>query len=149
MPLAWQANYTEATKKLRSLGVMKATEDLMKTPALAMRPDTAAAMLFSGVVEGSFPGKKLRDCFAPGRANAVGARRIIDNTDRDKLIAGSQAQCRVAQFPSVRLQPRSVAPKPPDPLAPMTAGASVEISPEPAPTGELLRSGTQAPRTAR
>lgn len=128
--------------------MLKASEDLVKTPTLAMRPDVAAAILFYGMIEGWFTGKKLGDYFAPGRADAVGARRIINGTDCDKLIAGYQAQFRVALLSSVRLQPSVVAPRPPDPLAPMTAGTSPTISPEPALTGGLLRSGAQVTGTA-
>ncbi|KQP61118.1 hypothetical protein ASF41_22885 [Methylobacterium sp. Leaf111] len=142
--LTWEANYAKATKRLRQLGVLKASEDLVKTPTLAMRPDVAAAILFYGMIEGWFTGKKLGDYFAPGRADPVGARRIINGTDCDKLIAGYQAQFRVALLSSVPLQPSTAAPKPPDPLAPMTAGSSPKLSPEPAPTGGLLRSGAQA-----
>ena len=63
----------------------------MKTPALAMRPDVAAAILFYGMVEGWFTGKKLADYFGPGRNDPVGARRIINGTDKAATIAGYHA----------------------------------------------------------
>ncbi|MGV7034833.1 hypothetical protein [Methylobacterium symbioticum] len=118
--LTWEANYAKATKRLRALGILKASEDLVKTPALAMRPDVAATILFYGMVEGWFTGKALADYFGPGRADPVGARRIINGTDADKLIAGYHAQFRVALLASVRIPDPAPPPKAPDPLAPMT-----------------------------
>ncbi|SFG64736.1 hypothetical protein [Methylobacterium gossipiicola] len=146
--LTWEVNYAKATKRLRSLGILKASEDLVKTPNLAMRPDVAAAILFYGMIEGWFTGKKLGDYFAPGRADPVGARRIINGTDCDKLIAGYQAQFRAALLSSVRLPVEGSVPKPPDPLAPMTARSAPETTSKPALTGGLLRSGAQATGTA-
>ena len=117
--LTWQANYARATKELRARGVLKASEDLVKTPALAMRPDVAAAILFYGMIEGWFTGKKLGDYFVPGRSDPKGARRIINGTDCDALIAGYHAQFRVALIASVRIPDPAPPPKVPDPLAPM------------------------------
>lgn len=89
--LTWEANYAKATAALRKLGVLTAAEDLVKTPALAMRPDVAAAILFYGMVEGWFTGKKLADYFGSGRNDPVGARRIINGTDKAATIAGYHA----------------------------------------------------------
>lgn len=89
--LTWEANYAKATAALRKLGVLTAADDLVKTPALAMRPDVAAAILFYGMVEGWFTGKKLADYFGPGRNDPVGARRIINGTDKAATIAGYHA----------------------------------------------------------
>lgn len=64
---------------------------LVGNPDLTMRPDIAAEILRSGMVEGWFTGKSLSD-YLP---DAVGtreqfkqARRIINGTDKDDLIAG-------------------------------------------------------------
>ncbi|MCJ2015227.1 hypothetical protein [Methylobacterium sp. J-076] len=164
--LTWQANYAKATARLRTLGVLKASEDLVKTPALALRPDVASAILFTGMVEGWFTGKKLADFFGPGRADPVGARRIINGTDCDRLIAGYHAQFRVALLASVRIPVPAPPPKVPDPLAPMTgaSGSSVIFvtapsetvtdppgpskpvtPPQPAPSGGLFRAPSPAP----
>lgn len=43
---------------------------------------------FEGMAKGMFTGKKLSDYIGQGRADYVGARRIINGTDRAKLIAG-------------------------------------------------------------
>lgn len=94
--LTWEANYRKATAELRKRGVLTAAEDLVKTPDLAMRPDVAAAILFYGMVEGWFTGKKLGDYFGPGVSNPVGARRIINGTDRASMIAGYHGSFVVA-----------------------------------------------------
>ncbi|WP_292499959.1 hypothetical protein [Methylobacterium sp.] len=144
--LTWEANYAKATKRLRTLGILKVSEDLVKTPTLAMRPDVAAAILFYGMIEGWFTGKKLADYFAPGRADPIGARRIINGTDSDKLIAGYQAQFRVALLSSVRLAGVSAA-KVPDPMAPLTGAIKTgsSSSPPPAPAKSLADKGPATP----
>ena len=86
--LTWDYNYARATSELRRRGVLRADEDLVRTPALALRPDVACAILFHGMIEGWFTGKKLADFFGPGRSDPIGARRIINGTDRAALIAG-------------------------------------------------------------
>lgn len=59
--------------------------DLIGNPALAMQPTVAALILVRGSAEGWFTGKKLSD-YLPG--DYVGARRIINGTDRAQDIAG-------------------------------------------------------------
>ena len=53
-----------------------------------MRPDYAAKILFTGSVDGWFTKKKLSDYFSDSKSDPVGARRIINGTDRADLIAG-------------------------------------------------------------
>lgn len=141
--LTWQANYAKATKELRARGILKADEDLVKTPALALRPDVAAAILFYGMIDGWFTGKALADYFGPGRADPVGARRIINGTDCDKLIAGYHAQFRVALLASVKIPDPAPPPKVADPLAQMTGGVSSppKISSPPKPASQPAPSG--------
>jgi len=43
---------------------------------------------FEGMTKGMFTGKKLSDYIANGRADYIGARRIINGTDQAKVIAG-------------------------------------------------------------
>lgn len=150
--LTWQANYAKATKELRARGILKPSEDLVKTPALAMRPDVAAAILFFGMIEGWFTGKKLGDYFVPGRSDPKGARRIINGTDCDALIAGYHAQFRVALIASVRVPDPAPPPKVPDPLSPMANMSSSPApqisspaSPQPAPSGGLFHAPSPAP----
>ncbi|WP_286963815.1 hypothetical protein [Methylobacterium sp.] len=94
--LTWKANYAKATTELRKLGVLTASEDLVKTPALAMRMDAAATILFHGMISGWFTGKKLSDYFGHGKSDPKAARAIINGTDKAALIAGYFNQFRAA-----------------------------------------------------
>lgn len=58
-----------------------------KTPDDALKMDVAARIIIDGMTKGKFTGKKLSDYFKDGKADPVGARRIINGTDRAKLIA--------------------------------------------------------------
>lgn len=138
--LTWETNYAKATARLRELGFLRAGEDLVKTPKLAMRLDLAAPILFVGMAEGWFTGKKLADYFGGGRYDPVGARRIINGTDKDDLIAG---QC--GKFvDALRAAGHSVIPgaiegKPGPALisAPTIVAAKIIVPSEPAATGGL------------
>lgn len=78
--LTWDFNY-------RTLGD-RIGVDLIGNPALAMVPETAAKILFTGMIEGLFSRKKLGDYFAPTIEDWVGARHIINGQDRADAIAG-------------------------------------------------------------
>ncbi|GEP09792.1 hypothetical protein [Methylobacterium gnaphalii] len=128
--LTWDYNYRKATLRLRELKIISEAEDLVKTPALAMRLDVAAAILFYGMIEGWFTGKKLADYFSGGRYDAVGARHIINGTDDDDLIA---AYC--GHFvDALRAAEHSVIP----------TAAAMAVAAQPAPSGSILRTGAQA-----
>lgn len=85
--LTWLRNYQAADKRLHALGVLGASESLVATPDLALRPDVAAAVLVRGMVEGWFTGKRLADYFVGTRADWVDARAIINGADRARLVA--------------------------------------------------------------
>jgi len=57
-------------------------------PDAALRLDTAIRILFEGMVEGKFTGRKLSDYFSPQKADPEGARRVVNGTDKASLIAG-------------------------------------------------------------
>jgi putative chitinase len=58
-------------------------------PDDALKWPVALDVMFRGMVKGMFTGKKLADYIVPGRKpNYIGARRIINGTDRAKLVAG-------------------------------------------------------------
>ncbi|MGL4240271.1 MAG: glycoside hydrolase family 19 protein [Beijerinckiaceae bacterium] len=78
--LTWKANYRLAGEKLG--------EDLVGHPDLAMRPDIAARIMFAGMAEGWFTGRRLADHFAGAKADWRGARRIINGLDQADLIKG-------------------------------------------------------------
>lgn len=73
-------NYTDWSKRL---GL-----DLLKEPQLAERPEIAVKILVKGSKLGTFTGKKLADYITLSKSDFIGARRIINGTDRAALIAG-------------------------------------------------------------
>lgn len=77
--LTGRRNYAKAGKLL---GV-----DLIGDPELALRPDIAAKILFEGMTAGWFTGKKLSNYFNSKTDDPLGARKIINGTDKKKLIA--------------------------------------------------------------
>lgn len=48
----------------------------------------ALEIAFRGMIAGMFTGKKLSDYIGPGKCDYVAARRIINGTDKARLIAG-------------------------------------------------------------
>lgn len=77
--LTWYENYAKAGAKL---GL-----DLLHEPLLAMTPKVAAKIMFLGMTEGWFTGKKLGDYFFGGKEDWVNARRIINGLDKANLVA--------------------------------------------------------------
>ena len=78
--LTGRRNYALAARKL---GV-----DLLADPELALEPDIAAHILFRGMIEGWFTGRKLGDYIRPGKpARYVAARRVVNGLDRARRIA--------------------------------------------------------------
>lgn len=79
--LTWLTNYA----RMKSLiGV-----DFVNNPDLALRADYAAMIMLTGMLNGLFTGLSLSRCIRYGSfAEFVYARRIINGTDRDRLIAG-------------------------------------------------------------
>ncbi|WP_343684127.1 hypothetical protein [Asticcacaulis sp.] len=77
--ITWAVNY-------RNMG-LRLGLPLFDKPELALDPDVAAQIMFTGMTEGAFTGKKLADYFSAKAADWVGARRIINSTDRATDIA--------------------------------------------------------------
>ncbi len=78
--LTGRRNYELASRKL---GL-----DLVDKPDLALEPNVAAHILFRGMIEGWFTGRKLGDYIRPGRqARYVAARRVVNGLDRARRIA--------------------------------------------------------------
>jgi putative chitinase len=80
-------NARRATTRLRELGYLTADQDLEKTPTLMLDPDIAAAMLFVGLTEGWYTGKKLSQFFGPGLENPTGARAMVNPDNNGAAIA--------------------------------------------------------------
>jgi len=75
--LTGRANYAKAGEWLKL--------DLLHQPDLALQPTVAAMILVRGCGNGWFTGKKLSD-YLPG--DYIGARRVVNGTDKAALIAG-------------------------------------------------------------
>lgn len=78
--LTGRANYAKASKKF---GV-----DFVRDPGAVMRPDHAARIMYAGMTEGWFTGKKLSNYFSEAKDDPRNARRIINGMDKASKIAG-------------------------------------------------------------
>ncbi|HEX8369146.1 MAG TPA: hypothetical protein VF604_11450 [Pyrinomonadaceae bacterium] len=62
--------------------------DLIGNPKLALDLENCVKILFYGMINGTFTGKKLSDYFSATKEDWVDARRIINRLDKANLIAG-------------------------------------------------------------
>ncbi|MGQ8632713.1 glycoside hydrolase family 19 protein [Agrobacterium sp. DKPNP3] len=62
--------------------------DLVGNPSLALDLDISAEIAIVGMLEGLFTGKKLTDYFNLKKDDPIGARAVVNGTDKAKLIAG-------------------------------------------------------------
>ena len=89
--LTWEVNYKAMSDHLTA--ATGAPVDLVANPDLAMQPDFAAEIMFYGMDVGTFSGRKFSDYFTkdasgnPAKDNWVGARAIINGTDKAQVIA--------------------------------------------------------------
>ncbi len=82
--LTWAANY-------KTMGQLVG-EDLYQNPDLALDPDISAHILVEGMIrgksaKGDFTGKSLDQYFNGAINDPIGARRIVNGTDKAQLIA--------------------------------------------------------------
>lgn len=77
--LTWYENYEKAGKKLN--------QNFIKNPKAVMELDNAVQIMFAGMLEGWFTGRKLITYINDLQTDFVNARRIINGTDRADLIA--------------------------------------------------------------
>jgi putative chitinase len=82
--LTWKNNYRRAGEKL---GL-----DLVAQPDIALQLQPAIRILFAGMAEGWFTGKKLSDYFTDEKTDWFNARRIINGVDRARMIAAYARQ---------------------------------------------------------
>ena len=80
MQLTWKANYDAMGKALGT--------DLVNHPERALNLAIATKILFVGMTRGMFTGKGLAKYFNKTTGDWVGARRIVNGTDKAQLIAG-------------------------------------------------------------
>ncbi len=89
--LTWKGNYDKAGKRL---GI-----DLLNHPDLALDPAFAANIMVYGMKYGTFTGKKLDDYINTQKVDFLQARRIINGTDKNNLIAGYAMLFQRCLFP--------------------------------------------------
>lgn len=104
--LTWDYNY----KKMSSV----VGADLLADPDLALRPDYAAKIMFSGMTTGAFTGKKLSDYINSKMTDFLNARRIINGMDKAAVIR---------DIANKVLASIKVVPEKPAPSAPLVAEA--------------------------
>lgn len=146
--LTGRANYRKATRMLRTAGIIGPDIDFEANPDLVMKPDYAAHIMFLGMEEGLFTGRKLDDLVdveADGdeHADFVKARAIINGTDRAENIADYSDSFLAALRKSLRFgapagekapaqaAPKEDAPKAETPAAPPAPAAPTAANPEP------------------
>lgn len=75
-------NYRDWTKRLGIAGV-----DLEATPDLALKMEYATIIIFEGMIAGTFTGKKLSQYFNNTKEDWVGARRVVNGSNKANQIA--------------------------------------------------------------
>jgi len=83
--ITWKRNYQKFSKILSKRYGKKI--NLVKYPDLALNEKYAATIAVYGMKHGTFTGKKLDDYIGWNKADFVGARKIINGTDKAKRIA--------------------------------------------------------------
>lgn len=79
--ITWEENYLKLGKRL-GLGTA-----LVDKPDLALDPVLAVKIAVIGMTEGLFTGRKLSDYINSTKTDFIGARRIVNGTDKAKQIA--------------------------------------------------------------
>jgi putative chitinase len=82
--LTWKDNYQKASQILS----LYDDRDLVDHPELALDSLIATRILFRGMAEGWFTGRKLGQYFNDTKDDPVNARQIINGNDCDDQIAG-------------------------------------------------------------
>lgn len=116
-----RANYVKWSKKL---GI-----DAVGDPNILKQPKYALVTLVVGMLEGTYTGKNLNQYIGNGKADFVGARRIINGQDRAAEIAGF-ATAYLAKLPAILQEagaasanlPEKTVAEPPTPNTPMVKG---------------------------
>lgn len=83
-----KANYEKLTDRLHVLELLEPELDLVVDPDLALDAEISSDILYIGMTEGLFTGKKLSTYFNDSKCDPVGARYIVNGQDRAQEIAG-------------------------------------------------------------
>lgn len=85
--VTWKYNYQTLSELLIDPITMQKGVDLVNYPELLLEPIYSAQATILGMVKGIFTGRKLADYLDALDPDYVGARKIINGTDNDTLIA--------------------------------------------------------------
>jgi hypothetical protein len=110
----------------------RATFNLLLHPEQAMDVEIACAILVVGSLQGWFTGKKLSDYVNANKSDFINARRVINGTDRARLIAGQAQKFKEIISESREEEPQVIIAAP-DPIKEQTISAEPvqATSPEP------------------
>lgn len=127
--LTWLENYQKAGEKL--------SVNLVKFPERALELGIATEILFTGMEQGWFTGKRLDDYLSIAGNDYAGARRIINGTDKANLIGGYalsfEKALTAAGYSSQKPRPLPKAKPSPSALPPTGGAQPIPAPPEPAP----------------
>ena len=84
--LTWKQNYEKFSKILTEMYFSQKI-DIVKHPDMVLDVQFSIKILVYGMKHGIFTGKKIEDYFGESGSNFIGARRIINGTDKAKKIA--------------------------------------------------------------
>lgn len=113
--LTGRANYHKASQKLGT--------DFVASPERVLEPALASQIMFVGMAEGWFTGRKLFDYFN-AKTDWVNARRIINGTDKAQEIASYARSFHAALLGADKSAP---VPSPPDIPSPVPHPMEPEI----------------------
>jgi predicted chitinase len=82
--LTWEDNYRKASDEL----ALYDERDLVEHPEMALDSLIATRILFRGMEQGWFTGRKLSQYFNDSKDDPINARQIINGNDCDDQIAG-------------------------------------------------------------
>lgn len=87
--LTWERNYKKQQAKLQGLTHLFPSLEwrVHDDRSLAMHPLTSAVICVFGMRDGDFDGERLSDYINHSGCDYIGARRIVNGTDRAQLIA--------------------------------------------------------------
>lgn len=99
--------------------------DLVGDPGLALDPDISARILFAGMLQGAFTGKRLDRYVSATRRDFRSARRVVNGMDRAGLVAGYAdaflEALRMARAGNAARKPSMSDPEPDTPLPDLPA----------------------------
>jgi predicted chitinase len=89
--ITWKANYENFVP---IVGV-----DLVENPDGALSWKNAAVIMIEGMIQGMFTGKKLSDYIYESHVDYIGARKIINGTDKSRIFAeyATNFECLLAE----------------------------------------------------